>query len=139
MKDIQTGYIRVHIDYHVQLSYGGRCMREIESNMILDIKVHEFVNKSTWNLHLALHVNNTLVSTAKANLGNSACDYETVVAAMKKLKNDYFKAIGSPMRYRDGKLVFMPADQGMLATKYHAAIDQTGSIPAPEQTVAISH
>ncbi len=114
-------------------------MRENESNMILDIKIHEFENRSTWNLHLALHVNDILIGIAKANLGSSVYDDETVVAALKCLKNDYFKAIGSPMRYRDGKLVFLPADRGIEARKHYSAVNQTKSTPAPGQTVAISH
>ncbi len=114
-------------------------MRENESNLVFNIKVHEFVNKSTWNLHLALHVNDLLIGIAKANLGNSVYDYETVVAAMKCLKNEYFKAIGSPMRYRDGNLIFLPADQGIEARNEHSSVTQNGSKTAFEQTVAISN
>ena len=92
-------------------------MREFESNMVMDVKIHEFINKDVWNLHMAIHINDVLVGTASAKLGCSASDSETVVAALKSLKNDYYKAIGSPMRYKDGKLVFLPADPGMEARK----------------------
>jgi hypothetical protein len=83
--------------------------------MVMDIKVHEFVNKDTWNLHLALHANNVLLGVAFANLGSSKYDNETVVAAIQSLKNEYYKAIGSPMRYQDGRLTFLPADPGIIA------------------------
>jgi hypothetical protein len=114
-------------------------MRGNGSNMIMDIKVHEFVNKSTWKLHLALHVNDIFVGMAKANMGNSIYDNETVVAAMKCLKNEYFKAIGSPMRYDDGKLIILPADEGIEARKHHTTVTQNKSISATEQILAISH
>ncbi|WP_094226631.1 hypothetical protein [Methanolobus psychrotolerans] len=90
-------------------------MRETESNMVMDIKVHEFVDKDTWHLHLALHANNVLLGVAFANLGNSKYDYETVIAAIQSLKNEYYKAIGSPMRYQEGRIIFLPADPGLVA------------------------
>lgn len=79
----------------------------------MHITIHEFVDHDTWSLHLALHANSVLVGTASAKLGNSKHDQETVVAAMQCLKNDYFKAIGSPMRYENGKLIFLAPDNGM--------------------------
>lgn len=94
-------------------------MRENESNMVMDIKIHEFVNKDTWHLHLALHANNVLLGVAFANLGNSKYDNETVVAAIQSLKNEYYKAIGSPMRYQYGRLTFLPADPGLVAKESH--------------------
>nr|WP_319508052.1 hypothetical protein [uncultured Methanolobus sp.] len=94
-------------------------MRENESNMVMDIKIHEFVNKDTWHLHLALHANNVLLGVASANLGNSKYDNETVVAAIQSLKNEYYKAIGSPMRYQCGRLIFLPADPGLVAKESH--------------------
>ncbi len=90
-------------------------LRENESNLVMDIKVHEFVDKDTWHLHLALHANNILLGVAFANIGNSRYDNETVVAAIQSLKNEYYKAIGSPMRYMNGSLRFLPADPGMIA------------------------
>lgn len=90
-------------------------LRENESNLVMDIKIHEFVDKDTWHLHLALHANNLLLGVAFANLGNSKYDNETVVAAIQSLKNEYYKAIGSPMRYKDGSLTFLPADPGIVA------------------------
>jgi hypothetical protein len=92
-------------------------LRENESNLVMDIKIHEFVDKDTWQLHLALHANNLLLGVAFANLGNSKYDNETVVAAIQSLKNEYYKAIGSPMRYKDGSLTFLPADPGIIAKK----------------------
>ncbi|MDY0387279.1 MAG: hypothetical protein RBT65_09150 [Methanolobus sp.] len=89
-------------------------MRENESNIVMDIKIHQFVNKDTWHLHLALHANNVLLGVAFANLGNSEYDNETVIAAIQSLKNEYYKAIGSPMRYQNGKLIFLPADPGLI-------------------------
>jgi hypothetical protein len=85
-------------------------LREDNNSLVMDVMVHEFVNKDTWSLHLALQVNDTLVGTASAKTGSSSSDYETVVAAMQSLKNDYYAAIGSPMRYSEGKLVYLPAD-----------------------------
>ena len=78
------------------------------------IIVHEFVDPL--DLHF-LHVNDVVVGTASAKLGNSKFDQETVVAAMYCLKNDYFKAIGSPMRYENGKLTFLKPDNGMTKEK----------------------
>ncbi|WP_370572190.1 hypothetical protein [Methanomethylovorans sp.] len=83
----------------------------------IPITIHEFVDHDTWSLHLALHANGILVGTASAKLGNSKYDQETVVAAMQCLKNDYFKAIGSPMRYENGKLLFLAPDNGMSIEK----------------------
>jgi hypothetical protein len=94
-------------------------LRENESNIVMDIKIHEFVNKDTWHLHLALHANNVLLGVASANLGNSKYDNETVVAAIQSLKNEYYKAIGSPMRFQCGKLTFLPADPGLVAKESH--------------------
>lgn len=81
------------------------------------ITIHEFVDHDTWSLHLALHANGVLVGTASAKLGNSKYDQETVVAAMQCLKNEYFKAIGSPMRYENGKLIFLAPDNGISMEK----------------------
>ena len=81
------------------------------------IAIHEFVDHDTWSLHLALHVNGVLVGTASAKPGNSKYDQETVVAALHCLKNDYFRAIGSPMRYENGKLIFLKPDNGMALRK----------------------
>jgi hypothetical protein len=81
----------------------------------MDIMVHEFLNKDTWELHLTLHVNDTLIGISSAKAGRSSRDYETVVAAMQSLKNDYYVAIGSPMRYLEGKLVYLPADKGLAS------------------------
>ncbi len=89
-------------------------LRENESNIVMDIKIHQFVNKDTWQLHLALHANNVLLGVAFANLGNSKYDNETVIAAIQSLKNEYYNAIGSPMRYQNGKLIFLPADPGLI-------------------------
>ena len=89
-------------------------LRENESNIVMDIKIHQFVNKDTWHLHLALHANNMLLGVAFANLGNSKYDNETVIAAIQSLKNEYYNAIGSPMRYQNGKLIFLPADPGLI-------------------------
>ncbi|WP_292466187.1 hypothetical protein [Methanolobus sp.] len=115
-------------------------MRENESNMVMDIKVHEFVNKDTWHLHLALHVNDVLLGVAAANLGSTECDNETVVAAMQSLKNEYYDAIGSPMRYKDGKLIFLPADQGLLAKKSQkTSVLGIQHVSNAEKRVAISH
>ncbi|WP_406662102.1 hypothetical protein V7O66_05805 [Methanolobus sp. ZRKC3] len=115
-------------------------MREDESNISMNIQVHEFINKNTWSLHLALHVNNVFVGTASANPGNSRYDNETVVAAMKCLKNHYFKTIGSPMRYKDGKLVFLPADQGIEASSdQEIAVEHLKTIPASGQAAALFH
>lgn|GEM_PF-5546986 len=94
-------------------------MREGNSSLVMDVMVHEFVNKDTWSLHLALQVNDTLVGTASAKTGSSSSDYETVVAAMQSLKNDYYAAIGSPMRYFEGKLVYLPADPKPVAERAH--------------------
>ncbi len=94
-------------------------LRENEINLVMDIKIHEFVNRDTWNLHLALHANNLLLGVAFANLGSSKHDKETVVAAIQSLKNEYYKAIGSPMRYQNGSLTFLPADPGMSAKELH--------------------
>lgn len=93
------------------LSYGDE---EIPS---IPIAIHEFVDHDTWSLHLALHANGVLVGTASAKLGNSKYDQETVVAAMQCLKNEYFKAIGSPMRYENGKIIFLAPDNGMSMKK----------------------
>ncbi|MEZ5333840.1 MAG: hypothetical protein R2741_00635 [Methanolobus sp.] len=115
-------------------------MRENESNLIMDIKVHEFVNKDTWHLHLALHVNDVLLGVASANLGNSKYDKETVVAAMQSLKNEYYKAIGSPMRYEKGKLIFLPADQGIISRKSQTKAEmETGYTSGTTSAVALSH
>ena len=109
-------------------------------DLVMDIKIHEFVNKDTWHLHLALHVNDTLVGVSSANLGSSKSDYETVVAAMQSLKNDYFNAIGSPMRYSEGKLVYLPADQGQEKCKPMITDTKTkNSVHVTNPTVAISH
>ena len=81
------------------------------------ITIHEFVDRDTWSLHLALHVNGVLVGTASAKPGNSKYDQETVVAAMHCLTNDYFRAIGSPMRYENGKLIFLKPDNGIALGK----------------------
>lgn len=94
-------------------------MRENEGNIVMDIKIHQFVNKDTWHLHLALHANNVLLGVAFANLGNSKYDNETVIAAIQSLKNEYYKAIGSPMRYQNGKLIFLPADPGSIIKESH--------------------
>lgn len=91
--------------------------QEDEGLPFVIIMVHEFVDRHTWSLHLALHVNDVVVGTASAKLGNSKYDQETVVAAMYCLKNDYFKAIGSPMRYENGKLTFLKPDNGMTKEK----------------------
>jgi len=106
----------------------------------MDVKVHEFVNKDTWHLHLALHVNDTLVGVSSANLGSSRYDYETVVAALQSLKNDYYNAIGSPMRYSEGKLVYLPADQGQGTHRPElTGIKYENNVHASDPTVALSH
>jgi hypothetical protein len=64
-----------------------------------------------------LHANDILIGTASAKLGNSKYDQETVVAAMQYLKNEYFKAIGSPMRYENGKLIFLAPHKGISMDK----------------------
>lgn len=81
------------------------------------ITIHEFVDRDTWSLRLALHANGVLVGTAFAKLGTSKYDQETVVAAVQSLKNDYFRAIGSPMRYENGKLIFLKPDNGASTEK----------------------
>ncbi|MDG6244072.1 MAG: hypothetical protein QCH31_06730 [Methanolobus sp.] len=112
-------------------------MRENESNMVMDIKIHEFVNKDTWNLHLALHANNVLLGVAFANIGNSKYDNETVVAAIQSLKNEYYKAIGSPMRYQDGSLTFLPADPGIIARGSQDKNEMdTKNVPFADKVVA---
>lgn len=58
-----------------------------------------------------------LIGTASAKLGNSKYDQETVVAAMQYLKNEYFEAIGSPMRYENGKLIFLAPHKGISMDK----------------------
>lgn len=83
----------------------------------IPITIHEFVDHDTWSLYLTIHANGILVGTASAKLGNSKYDQETVVAAMQCLKNDYYKAIGSPMRYQNGKIVFLASDNGMSVQK----------------------
>lgn len=108
--------------------------------LVMDVKVHEFVNKDTWHLHLALHVNDTLVGVSSANLGSSKSDYETVVAALQSLKNDYYSAIGSPMRYSEGKLVYLPADQGQEACRSDSMdIKNRSDVHIADPTVALSH
>lgn len=115
-------------------------MREDESNLVMNIKVHEFVNKDTWQLHLALHANDVLIGVAFANPGNTKYDNETVVAAMQCLKNDYYEAIGSPMRYHEGKLIFLPADQGLIAKWSHTTPEmKMQHASSPGRTVALSH
>ncbi len=83
----------------------------------IHITLHQFVDHDTWSLYLTLHANDFLIGTASAKLGTSKCDQETVVAAMQYLKNEYFKAIGSPMRYENGKLAFLAPDNGILMEK----------------------
>jgi hypothetical protein len=78
----------------------------------IPLMMHEFVDHDTWSLRLTLHANGVLLGTAYAKMGNSRHDQETVIAAVQCLKNDYFKAIGSPMRYENGKLIFLDADCG---------------------------
>ena len=90
-------------------------MKYTDGSLLMDIMVHEFLNKDTWELHLTLHVNDTLIGISSAKAGRSSRDYETVVAAMQSLKNDYYVAIGSPMRYLEGKLVYLPADKGLAS------------------------
>ncbi|SFM20531.1 hypothetical protein SAMN04488696_0340 [Methanolobus profundi] len=115
-------------------------LREDESNLVMDIKVHEFVNKDTWQLHLALHANGVLIGVAFANPGNTKYDNETVVAAMQSLKNDYYEAIGSPMRYQEGKLTFLPADQGLIAKRSHMTPEmEMEHASHTGKTVALSH
>ncbi|WP_342305468.1 hypothetical protein [Methanolobus sp. ZRKC5] len=115
-------------------------MRENESNMVMDIKIHEFVNKDTWHLHLALHANNVLLGVAFANLGNSKYDNETVIAAIQSLKNEYYKAIGSPMRYKDGKLTFLPADPGLIIKESHKHPEmEFAHVSNTDRSVALSH
>ncbi|WP_406657191.1 hypothetical protein V7O62_01185 [Methanolobus sp. ZRKC2] len=115
-------------------------MRENMFDLVMDIKVHEFVNKDTWHLHLALHVNDTLVGISSANLGSSKYDYETVIAALQSLKNDYFIAIGSPMRYSEGKLVYLPADQGQEKQKPEITdMKNKNRVHVMNSTVALSH
>ncbi|WP_321417921.1 hypothetical protein [uncultured Methanomethylovorans sp.] len=80
----------------------------------IHITLHQFVDHDTWSLYLTLHANDILIGTASAKLGTSKCDQETVVAAMQYLKNEYFKVIGSPMRYENGKLAFLAPDNGIL-------------------------
>jgi hypothetical protein len=112
-------------------------LRENESNLVMDIKIHEFVDKDTWHLHLALHANNMLLGVAFANLGNSKYDNETVVAAIQSLKNEYYKAIGSPMRYRNGSLTFLPADPGIVAKESQIASEmEMKHVCSPEKAVA---
>ncbi|WP_340818666.1 hypothetical protein [Methanolobus sp. WCC4] len=115
-------------------------MREDESNLVMDIKVHEFVNRDTWQLHLALHVNGVLIGVEFANPGNTKYDNETVIAAMQSLKNGYYEAIGSPMRYQEGKLTFLPADQGLVAkwSQMTPAMEVTHA-SGTEKRVALSH
>ncbi|KXS42287.1 MAG: hypothetical protein AWU59_1701 [Methanolobus sp. T82-4] len=115
-------------------------LRENIIGLVMDVKVHEFVNKDTWHLHLALHVNDTLVGVSSANLGSSRYDYETVVAALQSLKNDYYNAIGSPMRYSEGKLVYLPADQGQGTHRPElTGIKYENNVHASDPTVALSH
>lgn len=115
-------------------------MRETESNLVMDIKVHEFVNKDTWNLHLALHVNDILLGVAFANIGNTKHDTETVVAAMQSLKNEYYKAIGSPMRYENGRLIFLPADPGIISRQsQQKASLELNYASGTGKAVALSH
>lgn len=83
----------------------------------IPLTIHEFVDHDTWSLRLTILANGILVGTASAKLGNSKYDQETVVAAMQCLKNDYFKAIGSPMRYENGKLIFLAPDHGISTVK----------------------
>ncbi|WP_135389518.1 hypothetical protein [Methanolobus halotolerans] len=106
----------------------------------MDIKVHEFLNKDTWNLHFALHVNDMLVGVSSASPGSSRYDYETVVAALQSLKNDYYLAIGSPMRYSEGKLVYLLADQGKGRCKNDIMdIESENYAHVINPTVALSH
>lgn len=101
-------------DVHMETDY---LYHEDEGLPSVTIKIHEFVDHDTWSLHLALHVNGVLVGTASAKMGNSKYDQETVVAALHCLKNDYFRAIGSPMRYENGKLIFLKPDNGIAIGK----------------------
>ncbi len=115
-------------------------MRENESNLVMDLQVHEFVDKDTWHLHLALHANNVLLGVAFANLGNSKYDNETVIAAIQSLKNEYYKAIGSPMRYQKGSLTFLPADPGLVAKESHKIPDmEMTHVSNTGKAVALSH
>lgn len=83
----------------------------------IHVTLHQFVDHDTWSLYLTLHANDILIGTASAKLGNSKYDQETVVAAMQYLKNEYFKAIGSPMRYENGKLIFLAPHKGTSMDK----------------------
>ena len=101
-------------DVYMETNY---LYHEDEGLPSVTIAIHEFVDHDTWSLHLALHVNGVLVGTASAKPGNSKYDQETVVAALHCLKNDYFRAIGSPMRYENGKLIFLKPDNGIAMGK----------------------
>ncbi|MDK2940116.1 MAG: hypothetical protein PWQ51_2281 [Methanolobus sp.] len=140
--NIITNYFYIR-SYNVVIAVNYKeivTLRENESNLVMDIKIHEFVDKDTWQLHLALHANNLLLGVAFANLGNSKYDNETVVAAIQSLKNEYYKAIGSPMRYKNGSLTFLPADPGIVAKKSQKTSEmEIKHVCTTEKAVAISH
>lgn len=115
-------------------------MKYTDGSLLMDIMVHEFLNKDTWELHLTLHVNDILVGISSAKAGISSRDYETVVAAMQSLKNDYYVAIGSPMRYSEGKLVYLPADEGLASKRTNTApLISANRVQTSDQMMALSH
>ena len=124
----------------IRVRYKEIVLKDTDSSLVMNIMVHEFLNKDTWELHLTLQVNNTLVGIASAKTGRSSRDYETVVAAMQSLKNDYYVAIGSPMRYSEGKLVYLPADEGLASKRTNTApLISANRVQTSDQMMALSH